>query len=176
MQYCYCLFCETSKCRKVAFLLEKNGLERAFSPQIVRRQRKKGKNIELMFDLLPGYVFAYSSQPVKEMSQLKVDGVIRLLGSPENSYCLIEKDQLFALNLLERNGLIDVLNLLQIGDTVTLSDELFLGYKGKVVQIDYRKQRAKVLFDFAGVSWNCWVACNLIFQQYESVSTLPFDC
>ena len=42
-----------------------------------------GKNIELMFDLLPGYVFAYASQPVKEMSQLKVDGVIRLLGSPE---------------------------------------------------------------------------------------------
>lgn len=162
MQYCYCLFCETSKCRKVASLLEKNGLERAFSPQIVRRQRKKGENIELMFDLLPGYVFVYSSQPLKELSHLKVDGVIRLLGSPDNGYCLVEEDWLFALNLLERNGLIDVLNLLRVGDTVTISDELFLGHQGKVVQIDYRKQRAKVLFEFSGVSWNCWVACNLV--------------
>lgn len=142
--------------------MEKNGLERAFSPQIVRRQRKKGENIELMFDLLPGYVFVYSSQPLKELSHLKVDGVIRLLGSPDNGYCLVEEDWLFALNLLERNGLIDVLNLLRVGDTVTISDELFLGHQGKVVQIDYRKQRAKVLFEFSGVSWNCWVACNLV--------------
>lgn len=142
--------------------MEKNGLERAFSPQIVRRQRKKGENIELMFDLLPGYVFVYSSQPLKELSHLKVDGVIRLLGSPDNGYCLVEEDRLFALNLLERNGLIDVLNLLRVGDTVTISDELFLGHQGKVVQIDYRKQRAKVLFEFSGVSWNCWVACNLV--------------
>ena len=43
-----------------------------------------------------------------------------------------------------------------------ITDDIFSECEGKVVQIDYRKQRAKVLFDFAGTSWNCWVACNFI--------------
>lgn len=120
----------------------------------------------MMLDLLPGYVFAYSSQPVKEMSQFNVDGVIRLLGSPENSYCLIEEDQLFALELFKRNGLIDVLNILRIGDTVTLSDELFPGYEGHVIQIDYRKQRAKISFSFSKMCFSTWVACNIISPSF----------
>ena len=165
MQYCYCLFCETTKCKKVASLLENNGLERAFSPQVIRRHRIKGENIELMFDLLPGYVFAYSSRPVKELSQLKVDGVIRLLGSLDDGYSLCGKDQLFAIGLLDRNGIIDVINILRIGDAVILSDSLFGGHEGKIVQIDYCKQRAKVLFEFVGVSWSCWVACNVIISK-----------
>lgn len=162
MQYCYCLFCETIICKKVAYRLEQSGIDIAFSPQIVRRQRKEGKNIEIMFDLLPGYVFAYSTQPVKGLSQLKVEGVIKVLGSPENEYCLRDEDLFFALRLLERNGFIDVLNVLRIGDTVMIADNLFSGCEGKVVEIDFRKQRAKVLFDFAGASWNCWVACNVV--------------
>lgn len=142
--------------------MEQSGIDIAFSPQIVRRQRKEGKNIEIMFDLLPGYVFAYSTQPVKGLSQLKVEGVIKVLGSPENEYCLRDEDLFFALRLLERNGFIDVLNVLRIGDTVMIADNLFSGCEGKVVEIDFRKQRAKVLFDFAGASWNCWVACNVV--------------
>lgn len=49
MQYCYCLFCETKRCKKVASVLEMSGISRAFSPQIVKRQRKNGKNVELLF-------------------------------------------------------------------------------------------------------------------------------
>lgn len=165
MQYCYCLFCETIKCKKVAFRLEQSGIDIAFSPQIVRRQRKEGKNIEIVFDLLPGYVFAYSTQPAKGLSQLKVEGVIKVLGSPENGYCLRDGDLFFALKLLERNGLIDVLNVLHAGDTVMITDDIFSGCEGRVTQIDYRKQRAKVLFDFAGASWNCWVACNIVVSS-----------
>lgn len=162
MQYCYCLFCETSKCRKVASLLEKNGLERAFSPQIVKRQRKKGENIESMFDLLPGYVFAYSKEGIKEISTFKVDGVIRVLGFPENNYCLQGSDHHFALALLKKNGVIDVIRVFQTGDTVSLLDTYLLGQKGTIVQIDYRKQRAKIVFSFSGMECFTWVACEMI--------------
>ena len=167
MEYCYCLFCETTKCKKVAALLEKNCVDRAFSPQIIRRQRKNGKIVDMMFDLLPDYVFAYSNRVVKEVSQLKVDGVIRLLGFPNDDYCLQEKDQSFALGLLERNGLIDVLNVLKIGDTVTLSDEVFSGGEGQVIQIDYRKQRAKISFSFSEMCFSTWVACNIIQCKFS---------
>ena len=111
--------------------MEISGIERAFSPQIVRRQRKKGKNIEKMFDLLPGYVFAYSTRPAKGLSQLKVEGVIRVLGFPENDYCLCNEDRFFALRLLEKDGFIDVLNVLRIGDNVKITDNLFFGNRRK---------------------------------------------
>lgn len=144
--------------------MEKSGIGRAFSPQIVRRQRKKGQNIDMMFDLLPGYVFAYSYRVVQEVSRLKVDGVIRLLGSPNDDYCL-QEDKSFALGLLERNGLIDVINVLQIGETVTLSDKFFSGFEGKIIQIDYRKQRAKISFSFSEMCFSTWVACNIILPS-----------
>ena len=52
-----------------------------------------------------------------------------------------------------------------VGDAVILSDSILGGHEGKIVQVDYRKQRAKVLFDFVGVSWSCWVACNFIISK-----------
>ena len=62
--YVYCMFCETQRCKVIAKLMEIRGAMRSFSPQIVRRQRKKGQNLEKQFDLLPGYVFVYSEQPI----------------------------------------------------------------------------------------------------------------
>lgn len=115
--------------------MEQSGIDIAFSPQIVRRQRKEGKNIEIVFDLLPGYVFAYSTQPAKGLSQLKVEGVIKVLGSPENGYCLRDGDLFFALKLLERNGLIDVLNVLHAGDTVMITDDIFQDVKEELLRL-----------------------------------------
>lgn len=162
MPYCYCLFCETNKCKKAAFLLERNGIDRAFSPQIVKRQRKNGKNIDMLFDLLPGYVFAYHSERITEPSLLKTDGVIRILGSADDDYCLDGNDLSFANALLERNGVIDVMRILRVGDKVMLSEPLFFGVEGSVVKIDYRKQRAKVEFPFAGALCSTWVACEVV--------------
>lgn len=86
MRYCYCLFCETTKCKKVASLLERSGIDYAFSSQIIKRLRKKGENVDVMFDLLLGYVFAFTCSPLKDAAILRVDGVIKLLGVPEYGY------------------------------------------------------------------------------------------
>lgn len=162
MYSCYCLFCETLKCKKVAALLERSGIDYAFSPQIIKRQRRKGTNIDIMFDLLPGYVFAFTSSPLKDAATLRVDGVIKLLGIPECGYCLTGEDQAFALELLKRKGLVDVIKAIRIGDRVKLVDDLFYGCEAEIVQIDYRKQRAKIVFIFAETSCSSWIACDVI--------------
>lgn len=168
MQYCYCLFCETRKAQKVASALELNGAERAFSPQILKRQRKQGKNIDLYFDLFPGYVFAYSSQKISKDSLLKADGVIRVLGLAEHVYCLRDNDYDFALELLERNGIIDVMHILQVGDTVEILDPLFKSCKGSVLQMDRRKQRANIEFSFSGMVFRSWIACEILHPQKQT--------
>ena len=116
----------------------------------------------MMFDLLPGYVFAFTCSPLKDAAILRVDGVIKLLGIPECGYCLTGEDQAFALELLKRNGVVDVIKVIRIGDTVKVVDDLFYGCEAEIVQIDYRKQRAKLVFTFAGTSCSSWIACDVI--------------
>ena len=164
MEYVYCIFCETRRCRAVANKLQEKFVDIAFSPQIVKRQRKAGKNIDMLYDLLPGYVFAYSNTELSNISVLRVDGVIRILGSSDNGYCLTGADKDFANGLLEREGRVDIIKAIRVGDIVFLEDELFYGQKGKILEIDYRKQRAKIEFSFMNTTCYSWVACDIIIR------------
>ena len=73
---------------------------------------------------------------------LKVDGIIQVLGLAGHGYCLYDKDYDFALELLNRDGIINVMHILQVGDAVEILDPLFKGCKGSVLQLDRRKQPA----------------------------------
>ena len=82
--YAYCLFCRTQRCKVIAQLMEIRGAYRAFSPQIIRKQRKQGENVKRQFDLLPGYVFVYSEEPMTDYREFfGMDGVIRRVGKTD---------------------------------------------------------------------------------------------
>ena len=163
MEYVYCLFCETRRCQAIANQLQGKVADRAISPQIVKRQRKNGVNVDMLYDLLPGYVFAFSSCMLKSITPLKVDGVIKVLGVSENNYCLSGADKDFAHGLLSREGRIDVMKVIKTGDVVSLEDKLFS--KHKIIEIDYRKQRAKIEFAFMNTTCYSWVACDIIISS-----------
>lgn len=159
--YAYCLFCDTQRCKTIASNIERNTEYRAFSPQIIKRQRKEGINQEIYYDLFPGYVFLYSETKINEFKDLLIiDGVIRLLGETENGYCLTGGDRDFALQLLRKNGVIGVFKALRIGDKVVLDDPTFFGCEGRITKIDYRKQRARVDFTFSKMNCYMWIACD----------------
>ncbi|MBQ8136149.1 MAG: hypothetical protein IJ174_01825, partial [Clostridia bacterium] len=145
----YCLHCETQKCNKVADHLQNAGILRAFSPKILSRQRKQGKNIEHLYDLLPGYVFAYTEEPLKSLDLFfQTDGVIRCLGDSDKLQGLAYEDLAFALALYNMNGLIGSVSLLKEGDSIRIQDPLFDSYSGTIISIDHRKVRAKIQFKF----------------------------
>ena len=67
--------------------MEIRGAERAFSPQIIRKQRKQGENVKKQFDRLPGYVFIYSEEKLSDYRFFfGIDGVIRRVGKTETGY------------------------------------------------------------------------------------------
>ena len=155
----YCLYCRTQRCEKIARMLEVKGMVRAFSPQILQRQRVKGENIRTYADFLPGYVFAFSEEPLKDYSIFfGIDGVIRKVGQADEKYELQGSDREFALELLEKDGIVGGMRMVKIGEDVTLDDPLFAGNRGKVTRIDYRKERARVDFTFRGNECHTWVA------------------
>lgn len=159
--YVYCLFCMTQRCKVIAQLLEIRGVQRAFSPQIVRKQRVKGENVKKRFDLLPGYVFLYSEERLQDYSFFYgMDGVIRRVGRTETGYELAGSDLDFALKLLEKDGLVEGMKLYHSGDEVRLEDPLFSGCEGQIIKIDYRKERAKVAFVFDNAQREIWVSLD----------------
>ena len=159
--YVYCLFCLTQRCRVIAQLLEIRGAERAFSPQIIRKQRVQGENVKKKFDLLPGYVFLYSEERLADYSMFSgIDGVIRRVGKTEKGYELAGPDLDFAMKLLEKDGLVEGMKLYHSGDEVRLEDPLFNGCEGKVLKVDYRKERAKVAFVFDNTQREIWVSLD----------------
>ena len=161
--YYYCLFCVTQRCKTIAKLLEIKGITRAFSPQIVRRHRVKGVNEEVQYDLLPGYVFVYNDTPLTEGNWYwGIDGVIRRIGRTQDLYQLVAGDREFAEQLYEKDGLVGTMKAVHEGDEVKLEDPLFAGCEGKIVKIDYRKQRAKVEFTFNNTACSTWIACDCV--------------
>lgn len=165
--YTYCLFCETRKCREIAYELERRGVaERAFSPQIIKRQRVKGKNIDALYDLLPGYVFLFSETPLPDFKPFQgIAGILRRIGDAESQWVLTGEDEQFARNLLRKDGTVGQMTAFRAGDEIRLDDPLFNGCDGKITQIDYRKQRARVDYRFAGMDCFTWIAVDMIGQQ-----------
>ncbi len=166
--YAYCLFCQTQRCEVIAKLMEIRGVDRAFSPHIIRKQRKQGVNVERRFDLLPGYVFIYNKDRLTDYRLFYgMNGVIRRVGRREDGYELEGSDLDFAMKLLEKDGLVGTMKICRVGDEVTLEDPLFSGCQGRVVAIDYRKERAKVEFVFDRNSCSSWISLEDVKQQHR---------
>ena len=159
------MFCLTQRCKVIAKLMEIRGAGRAFSPQVIRKQRKQGVNVEKKYDLLPGYVFIYSEEKLTDYRLFYgMDGVIRRVGRRDDGYELEGSDLDFAMKLLEKDGVVGSMKAYKIGDEVTLADPLFNGCRGKVTAIDYRKERAKVEFVFDNNCSSTWVALEEVEQ------------
>lgn len=157
--YAYCLFCLTQRCRIIAKLLEIRGVDRAFSPQVVNSFRKQGENKKRNKDLLPGYVFLYSEQRLTDYTLFcGMDGVIRRVGRQDDGYELAGADLDFAMQLLEKDGVVGAMTVCREGDDVILEDPLFNGVHGRVTRVDWRKERARVDFVFEKNPCHVWVS------------------
>ena len=115
--YAYCLFCRTQRCSRIAQLLEIRGVDRAFSPKILSKQRKQGQNYDRERDLLPGYVFIFSGERLVDYETFAgIDGVIRRVGRTETGYELEGADREFAFGLLEKDGKVGALKMVKVGE------------------------------------------------------------
>ena len=163
--YAYCLFCKTQRARAVARLLSVYGVKAAFTPLVLQHQRVKGEILEVWRDLLPGYVFLFTDEPLRDFSflyRLKLDGPIRWLGDSERGRVLEGADEAFALGLYEKKGLLGVVKTFRGGERVVLNDPLFAGMNGVITKLERSKARARVEFDFDRARRSIWVAVDLL--------------
>ena len=154
--HAYCLFCETQKCQTIASLIEQTLSIRCISPEIIQRKWTKGQCEEKRHPWLPGYIFLYSEGPITK--SIFYPGVIRILGNDE----LQGTDLAFADMLYERNGILGILQLTEVGQYCTVDNPLWQKMKGKIIKIDRGRKRCCVEFAFDNTLRTVWLGYEMV--------------
>ena len=170
--YTYCVFCDTSRSRRIAMLAERLYNCRAISPQ--REQLKWVKKVPVRerHDLLPGYVFLYSEPPIQRPSSLRsIPGVIRCLSDQEHQYVLQGNDEKFALMLLDKEGVIGSVKVFQEGDRIRVCDGMYAGLETRILKINKRNLRMLIEIPFAGMQVKSWVEYVMVRETESTLDT-----
>ena len=173
--HAYCLFCETLKCGMVARNAEQIFECRAISPKRVQHTWDKGKRIDRMNDLLPGYVFLYSETELTDFSRLRMlDGFIRCLKGSENGFGLTDNDEQFALMLLRQNGVIGKTKVYKEGQRIHICSGVLDGVHAEIVRVDHRNERMLIEMPFAKRVVRTWVEYEIVeSEEHEDADMTP---
>ena len=172
----YCLFCVTQKAKSIVDTLDMLAIGHAIAPKIIQRKWIKGKSYEEVHDYLPGYIFLYTDEPIRDfLSIRRIPGVLRILGSEEDLFELHDADRAFAEMLLEMDGTIGILKAYEEGSIVKLDRALFGDFEGKIVRFDRGRKRAEIEFDFDGKKQRVWCGVELISSIRKESDTTPSE-
>lgn len=152
----YCLFCETQKCLSISRIIEQCWGIHCIYPEIIQRKWVKGIPEEKKHALLPGYIFLYPDEPLK--NAIRIPGIIRILGNGE----LQNMDLAFATMLKEKKGVIGTIRLVEVGERCTIEEPFWGEMKGKVIKLDRGRKRCCIEFVFDSVRRTVWLGYELI--------------
>ncbi len=173
--YTYCLFCETGKCPSVASAVKQKASCRVILPKQVQHTWSKGKMVDIVHDLLPGYVFVYlEDQPLDIASIRSIPGIIRCLSSMEREYELTGSDEQFALMLLQRDGVIGKTQVYQEGQMIRICQGAFAGLETRILRVNRRNMRMQIEIPFADRLVRTWVEYEIVkpAEQDETQSII----
>ena len=123
---------------------------------------------EELHSYLPGYLFLYTENPLESfLPILRLGGVIRRLGSPEDGYRLHGGDLAFAQALYRSSGVIGTAQAYQEGDRIKLAGGILADASGQIVKLDRHRRRAQVEFRFDETTRRVWVGYDLIEDRLE---------
>ncbi|MBQ9300886.1 MAG: hypothetical protein IJ214_10280, partial [Clostridia bacterium] len=140
----------------------------AISPKQVQHTRSKGKMVDYVHDLLPGYVFLYSEEaPIEIVSVQAIQGVIRCLSDHEHRFELSGADEQFALMLLHKDGVIGKTKVYREGDRISICKGAFLGVEAQILKVNRRNMRMQIEIPFASRTVKTWVEYEVVEKDND---------
>lgn len=170
---CFCIFCNTQKCEKIAAALAGDEPLLAIYPVHVQHTWSHGKMTDFVRPLTPGYIFVYSDAvtdaytegvPAFLRREILPNGSYFCLRYPDGAYELRDSDRDFALMLLERDGVIGKTEVYEEGGRIRLKDGAFAGARSEILKVDRRNGRMQIEIELTGRKIRTWV-------EYEKVET-----
>ena len=163
--YTYCLYCEAGKSSYVAVALMAKTECQAIIPKQVQHTWDKGKMVNRIHNLLPGYLFLYSDEPLEISVCQRTQGVVRCLRSSEGQYELQGKDEEFALFLLDRKGIIGKTQVTERDRVLEIGPESFRGADVKIAKVDRRNTRMQIEIRFLRQIIRTWIEYEIVESE-----------
>lgn len=167
-QSVFCLFCRVGKEKSVVEYIRLCDCGKAVFPLKVHRMRDKatGRWQEERAPLLPGYVFLYTSQPLRRDRLQSIPDVIRVLGyGSEANRELTGRDLAFAAWVWQMDGNIEKLKVIEVGDRIRIADQAFSELRGIITRVDRRKQTCQVQLDTQGAFKYIWLPYDVVERE-----------
>jgi len=164
--FTYCLFCETGKCEYVADSAQELFHCRAIYPKMIQHTWSHGKMVDIVHDLLPGYVFLYAEEQRLPIGSLRsIQGVIRCLADMEQCCELSGSDEQFALMLLQKSGIIGKTKVFREGQLIRICKGAFQGVETHILKVNRRNTRMQIEIPFASQKIKTWVEYEIADQN-----------
>lgn len=167
LEYAYCLTCTTGMHFHVANMVRKLYPCTAFTPTVRNKQYAGYKQYEFVRStLMPGYVFMFTKMRVDSFLPFReIDGFIKPLEYGVGEYRLSDNDMAIAKWLVHYEGELKESRVYRIGSKITpltgpLKDRLC-----RIVEVNTRRQRAKVELDFNGNVFSAWLDFDVIEEK-----------
>ena len=159
----YCLFCETVKCDLVAKAIEQDFGCVAISPKRVQHTWSAGKMVDVVHDLLPGYVLVYTERELLDIRRVQaIRGVIRCLCTADKKYELSGSDERFALMLLQKNGVLGKTKVYEEGQRIRVCEGAYEGIETRILKVNRQKSRMQIDIPFANRHIRTWVEFEIV--------------
>lgn len=165
--YTYCLFCETGKCDFVARAVEQVYSCEAYSPKQIQHTWDKTQFVDREHDLLPGYVFVYSEEPVllPQDFRRRLDRIIRCLRDTSLEYRLHGPDEQFAMMLYRKHGILGKTEVTETDGRFTITDETFRDTRTEILKVDRRNKRMRIQMLIGGNKVQTWVEYEIVGKE-----------
>lgn len=161
----YCLFCLTAHVPAISRILENVFSCKVIQAVILQRKWIKGTPTDEEHTFLPGYLFIYCDEPIKDTFRItRLEGVIRFLSYEYGNadYEIRGSDRVFAENLYENNGLISYVPVYHQGDRLVVKNGMFQGQEARIKKVDRRKLRLLLEFSFDNTVRDIWMGYDVV--------------
>lgn len=128
-----------------------NGDPAIMIPKKIIKERKNGKWYRRVRNLFPGYIFMHGVMNDESYRNLRqVPGLYKLLCTDREPVRIPEREIEVFSHLFDREDIIQESDILMEGSNVTIINGPLTALHGKILKVDRRKGRARVLINFLG--------------------------
>lgn len=165
-----CAYCETQRCAAVAKRLEKAFNCKVIQPKSVEHRREKGKPVDILHDMMPGYLLLYFApdQSLPSVEQFRtIDGFRYLLKYSDGTLALRGDDNAFAQLMLDKGGVIGRTKVYKVGQRIHICKGAFEGVDADIVSVDRRYSRMVVKIPFSHMEVKACVEYEMVDEIKE---------
>lgn len=161
----YALFVKTGEEKLVKERLDYRfcGEPAVMIPRKIIKERKNGKWHRRVRNLFPGYIFLYGVMNEENYHNLwQVPGLYKLLCTDREPVRIPACEIEVFSHLFDKEDIIQESDILMEGEEVSIISGPLTSLQGKILKVDKRKSRARVLIDFLGEERVIDIGVNII--------------